>query len=44
MNYELYFYCLIAFILGRLTKWFNIYIGPDETKYSNATIGILLKS
>ncbi len=43
MDYELYFYCLLAFVVGRITKGFNIYIGHDLNKYENATFGILLK-
>ena len=43
MNYKLYLIGLIAFLLGRISKEFKIYIGPDKKKYDNATIGILTK-
>jgi len=44
MDYKLYLFCLIAFIIGRASKGFNIYIGPDAEKYENATIGIQTRS
>ena len=43
MNYELGFYVLVAFCLGRMSVFLNIYIGQDINKYNNATFGILLK-
>ena len=43
MEYKFYLYCLIAFIIGRISKSFNIYIGHDKKKYQQATVGILLK-
>lgn len=44
MNYELLFYCLIAFILGRLSaRPLKIYIGYDKEKYKNANFGLLLR-
>lgn len=42
MNYELAFYCLLAFIVGRAAVNFRIYIGRDKARYEAATIGILL--
>lgn len=41
--YKLLLYCLVCFLLGRLSVGFKMYIGPDENKYNAATIGILLK-
>lgn len=40
MHYELYFWCLVAFLAGR---WLprTIYIGTDPHKYDAADIGIL---
>lgn len=43
MDYELYFYCLLAFCIGRISATFNLYIGYDEDKYNKATTGILLR-
>ena len=43
MGYELYFWCLVSFIIGRISTTFRIYIGSDEQKYNNATFGILLR-
>lgn len=47
MNYELLFYSLVAFLVGRSSKGCGdktlIYIGPDREKYNKAAIGILLK-
>jgi len=43
MNYELWFYILVAFIVGRISVTFRFYIGSDKTKYENATLGILLR-
>lgn len=43
MDYRLILFCLVAFILGRMSKGFKIYIGPDVKKYEKATLGILLK-
>jgi len=41
MNYELWFFCLCAFIVGRLSTT-KVYIGPDEEKYKQAELGFLL--
>jgi len=43
MSYEILFYAGAAFILGRLSVGFKIYVGPDRAKYDAATIGILTK-
>jgi len=43
MDYKLILFCLVAFILGRISKGFSIYIGTDEDKVDAATIGILLQ-
>jgi len=43
MNYELWFYVLVAFVVGRISKGFNIYVGTDKIKYENATFGVLLR-
>ena len=43
MNYELYFYCLLAFVIGRMSKGFTVYVGRDHQKYKDANLGILLK-
>jgi len=42
MNYELWFFILLAFVVGKISANFSIYIGHDEAKYNNATLGILL--
>jgi len=42
MNFEMMFYLLIAFIVGRLSKK-KVYIGYDEKKYQSADLGIMLK-
>jgi hypothetical protein len=42
MNYEIAFYALLAFIIGRnLPK--KVYIGNDVVKYKAADCGILLR-
>jgi len=44
MDYQFWFYLLIAFLLGRLSKTkYKIYIGYDEEKYKNADFGLLLR-
>lgn len=43
INYKLYFFCLVAFAIGRASVLWTIYIGPDRAKYAAATFGILLK-
>ena len=42
MNYEILFYCIVWFIIGRLST-LKVYIGPDRDKYAKANFGILLK-
>ncbi len=42
MDYEILFYMLIAFIVGRLSK-LTFYIGPDDDKYNAADFGIKLR-
>lgn len=42
MTYKILFFCLLFFILGRISTM-NIYIGYDETKYQKADIGVLLR-
>jgi len=40
--YKILFFCLVFFILGRLSMM-KIYVGTDIEKYKNADIGILLQ-
>lgn len=42
MEWKLYFFCLVAFLIGRASVSVSIYIGPDQTRYDAATLGILL--
>lgn len=42
MNYEILFYCILFFFIGRASTW-TLYIGTDRSKYEKANIGILLK-
>jgi hypothetical protein len=42
MNYEIAFYVLVAFLVGRFMPR-KIYIGNDERKYKEADAGILLR-
>jgi hypothetical protein len=39
MDYYFWFWLLVAFIVGRLSK-LKYYIGPDEEKYKKADFGI----
>jgi len=41
MNFEIMFYLLAAFIVGRLSTR-KIYIGCDQTKYDEADFAIYL--
>jgi len=41
--YKLFFFCLLFFILGRVSVNFKVYVGNDEAKYNAANIGVLLK-
>ena len=43
MNYELYFYLLLAFIAGRLSTRPLFYIGDDPEKYKKAYFAIGLR-
>jgi len=42
MNYELWFWILVAFLAGR---WLprKVYIGRDKEKFGKADLGILLR-
>ena len=42
MDYELWFYMAIAFILGRISK-LKFYIGTDKEEYDAADVAILLR-
>jgi hypothetical protein len=42
MNYEIAFYVLIAFVIGRIIPR-KIYIGNNVDKYNAADLGILLR-
>ena len=42
MNFEFWFWVVIAFFIGRLSK-LKIYIGHNEEEYAKADIGILRK-
>ena len=48
-KYKIYFYCLLTAITVWIISYFfyapgvKIYIGPNETKYEEAMIGILTK-
>lgn len=42
MTYKLMFFCLVFFLLGRLSKT-RIYIGSDPVKYKAAEMGVLLR-
>lgn len=42
MDYEFWFWIVVAFIVGRWTPR-KIYIGPDEAKYQAADLAILTK-
>lgn len=44
MKYKLLFFCLVWFLIGRISVDFKIYIGDDPVKYDRSTIGILLHS
>lgn len=41
--YKLLFFCLVFFILGRVSVGFKAYVGYDQTKFEAATVGILLR-
>lgn len=41
--YKLLFFILVAFILGRASVGFKIYVGYDKDKYNAANLGILLQ-
>jgi hypothetical protein len=42
MDYHFWFWMLIAFAVGRMTK-LKVYVGHDPAKYEAATVGILLR-
>ena len=43
MDYQMLFFLLVAFLLGRASTWKG-YIGYDEEKYKSADWGILLRA
>jgi len=43
MDYKLFFFILLAYVVGYLSANFRLYIGTDRDKYKSATFGILLK-
>ncbi len=42
MNYEFWFWFIVAFLIGRFFPR-KVYIGHDKEKYEAADIGILLR-
>jgi len=40
MDYQFWFFMLIAFLLGRGSR-LKVYIGSDEEKYNKADFGLL---
>lgn len=42
MDFELWFYILFAFLVGR-TSMLTFYIGTDKEKYAAADVAILLR-
>lgn len=40
MGYEIFFWVVIGFVAGRISK-LKFYYGPDEEKYNNADFAIL---
>jgi hypothetical protein len=44
MDYELWFFILMAFIVGRVSVNFRIYVGSNVEKYKKSTVGVLLKN
>ncbi len=42
MDFKILFYCLVAFIVGRLSK-LKVYIGYDKEKYQEADLAIKLR-